>query len=1121
MSDKRKLLSRQNSRALRSDSAAANLLSAVEKEKLALLQIYSKALLPDSVAEHQLPTPHLPHEEITADQAEYVKRNYCCELERALAEKQHALNLCQQELETIRRKCRNLTDERDALNWQVEYDRSYLQEIKTSRSWFIARCLHYIFGFLRFNTTIAKEAKNDLDTLLLRESQSHSIIRGKVAVILHYLICGAGNLVKTLPTAEGTSDSDQQTVVYQSAYQDDESFDLSRAEAKLITFYLPQFHTFPENDKWWGKGFTEWTNTRKAQPRFPGHYQPRTPHMDIGYYDLADVNTLKRQVELAKAHGITAFCMYYYWFDGKKLMEKPLEMFLAHPEIDFKFCLCWANENWTRTWDGQANSVLIQQNYSEENDVNFIADLKRYLKDPRYLRCNGRPVILVYHAKILPDSERTFQTWRQWCRKNGVGEIQIWSCRTFIKDGEYRKPLQADREVEFPPHMVSSLEMFHPSKFEAYEEDGFYYDYSKIIRDVKDQTTMADRSPYPMYRCTMLGWDNSCRRATGYSVWQYFSLQSYHFWLRRAIEYTKRHFIEQERFVFINAWNEWAEGTYLEPDERYGYASINTTTRALCNLPVQPEYEVLSPHSGKITGPGKILIHFHCFYPELADEFIAYFNHMPFAYDCVITTTSRNHKKKIEIALKQQPLTQCPNPKVMVVDNHGRDVAPFFASCSKIIGNYDFVGHFHTKRSLSVTWGNEWRHYLLDNMLGSSEQITAIFRRFQRDAKLGVYFPPPYPAMRNYINWEKNRERCEELLKRLSFSVNLPAQPVFPVGQMFWARTKAVGRLFTDAGISRSSFEREANQQTNTLAHAIERIWSYVAEGSGYSTLMAHSPVLRKTVKPDPCRRLALYVHYSADNTVSECDLYMLRELKTISDIIFINNGRLKKEAIRKLLPITEKILERENKGYDFAAWHDALSRLSLSEYDELILLNNSIAGPFIPFANIFDRMRDSLADFWGMTEFPETGNPRREEAKNLPGGIIPRHLQSYFLVFRKRAFESSAFQDFWANVSEAATLPEVVAKYETQLSGILEKAGLKSDVYLKSSGALQNIDIIDPSWNALYCRPLDFVVLGFPFLKKNICYYLEQPEINETIHQISLLTGYPSNLLNITHKTR
>lgn len=1121
MSNKKNLLSQQNSKTLSPDSTSEKTFLSVKEERLALLQIYSKALLPDSVLEHQLPASHLQYEEIALNQAEYEKRNYCGELEKALEEKQHALNLCQQELKMLRRELHNLTDERNALNWQMEYDRSCLQEIKTSRSWFIARSLHYILGFLRFDSAIAREAKNELDALLLRESQTDSIIHGKVAVLLRYLMHGAGNLVKTLPTATETPDVGSQTAVYQSRYQDNESFDLRTAEVKLITFYLPQFHTFPENDKWWGKGFTEWTNTRKAEPRFPGHYQPRTPHADIGYYDLSDVNSLKRQAELAKAHGITAFCMYYYWFDGKKLMEKPLEILLSHPEIDLNFCLCWANENWTRTWDGQANSVLIRQNYSEENDVNFIADLKRYLTDPRYLRCNGRPVILVYHAKILPDPERTFKTWRQWCRKNGIGEIQIWSCRTFVKDNEYKKPLQVDREVEFPPHMVSALEMFPPSKFEAYEENGFYYNYSKIIRDVKHQKTMADRSPYPIYRCTMLGWDNSSRRAAGYSVWQYFSLQSYHFWLRSAIEYTKKHFIDKERFVFINAWNEWAEGTYLEPDERYGYANINTTTRALCNLPANPEYEVLPPYSGKITSPGKILIHFHCFYPELINEFITCFNHMPFVYDCVITTTSRNDKKKIETALKHQPLKQCQKQKIAVVDNHGRDVAPFFESCARMIRGYDFIGHFHTKRSLSVTWGDEWRHYLLDNMLGSSDQITAIFRRFQRDTKLGIYFPPPYPAMRNYINWEKNRERCEELLQKMLFRVNLPVQPVFPVGQMFWARTKAVGNLFTDAGINKNSFERENNQETDTLAHAIERIWSYVAEGNGYSALMAHSPISPKKVKPDSCRRLALYVHYSADNTVSECDLYMLRVLKTVADIIFINNGKLKKEAIRKLLPITKNITERENKGYDFAAWRDALSKLSLSQYDELILLNNSIAGPFIPFANIFNRMSESLSDFWGMTEFPETRNPRREEAKSLPGGIIPRHLQSYFLVFRKRAFESSAFKAFWTGVSEVATLPEVVAKYETQLSGILEKAGLKSDVYLKSSCALQNIDIIDPSWNALYCRPLDFVVLGFPFLKKNICYYLEQPEINETLHQISLLTGYPSNLLKITHKTR
>ncbi len=1120
MNDKKDLL-KQYSKAMLPDTTVGKALLAIKRKKLSLLQIYSKALLPDSVVERQLPTSHLQQNVTDLDQAEYEKRNYCGELEMALEEKQRELNLRQKELELLRRDFQNLTEERDALNWQVEYDRSYLQEIKTSRSWFIARSLHYIFGLLRFNRTIVKEAKNDLDALLLHESQANSVVRGKFAAILHYMMRGAGKLVKTLPVAADIPELKTQKNVYHSYYQDDENIRIRNAEVKLITFYLPQFHTFPENDQWWGKGFTEWTNTKKAKPRFPNHYQPRTPHADIGYYDLANVNTLKHQVALAKAHGISAFCMYYYWFDGKKLMEKPVEILLAHPEIDFNFCLCWANENWTRTWDGQEKSVLIQQNYSEENDVKFIADLKRYLDDPRYLRCNGRPVVIVYHAKILPDPERTFKTWRQWCRKNGVGEIQIWSCRTFVKDGEYKKPIQADREVEFPPHMVSALEMFYPAKFEAYEDNGFYYDYSKIIRDVKHGKTMADRSPYPIYRCAMLGWDNSCRRAAGYSVWQYFSLDSYHYWLRRAIEYTKKHFIAKERFVFINAWNEWAEGTYLEPDEKYGYASINATTRALCNLPAHPEYEVLQPYDGKIQSPGKILIHFHCFYPELIDEFIGYFNNMPFAYDSVITTTSRNDKKKIESALKRQLMVKCQKLKIVVTANHGRDVAPFFESCAKIVNDYDFVGHFHTKRSLSVCWGEEWRHYLLDNMLGSPEQITAVFRRFQRDSKLGIYFPPVYPAMRNYINWEKNKERCEELLCRMSLKVNLPPKPVFPVGQMFWAKTKAVGKLFTDAGINKNNFEQENNQISDTLAHAMERIWTYVAAGNGYTALMAHAPLLRPAVKSGNCRRLAIYVHYSAENTVSECDLYLLRQLKKVADIIFVNNGKLKKEAMRKLLPITKNVLERENKGYDFAAWRDALSKAELARYDEIILLNNSIAGPFVPFANIFNRMKDSPADFWGMTEFPKTHNPRREEAKSLQGGIIPRHLQSYFLVFRKRAFESRTFQEFWANVSEVASLPEVVAKYETQLSGLLEKSGLKSDVYLKSSGALQNINGIDPDWNALYCRPLDFIVLGFPFLKKNICYYLEQPEINETLHQISLLTGYPSDLLKITHKTR
>jgi len=185
------------------------------------------------------------------------------------------------------------------------------------------------------------------------------------------------------------------------------------------------------------------------------------------------------------------------------------------------------------------------------------------------------------------------------------------------------------------------------------------------------------------------------------------------------------------------------------------------------------------------------------------------------------------------------------------------------------------------------------------------------------------------------------------------------------------------------------------------------------------------------------------------------------------------------------------------------------------------VLLNNSMYGPFRPFREIFDRMSENTADFWGMTEFPETNNPRREEAKALPNGIIPRHVQSYFLVFRRQVFTSDAFRDFWKNVRNETTLPNVVARCETRLSNHLEEAGFKSDVYLRTAARLQDVDKITPEYNAIYCRPQDFLILGFPFLKKNICYYMAQKDINETVLLISKLFPYPTKYIQISARTR
>lgn len=343
----------------------------------------------------------------------------------------------------------------------------------------------------------------------------------------------------------------------------------AEAQVLALAFYLPQFHRVAENEAWWGEGYTEWTQLAKGQPRFAGHYQPRIPGM-LGFYDLTNVAVLRQQAKMAQDAGIGAFVFYYYDFNGHRLLEKPLELWLATSDIALPFCLMWANENWTRRWDGLEEDILIAQDY-EGNDI---AGFLRYFRDPRYVRLQGRPLLMIYRASLIPDTQATLARWRHIFAQEGEEPLFIMA-QTF----EDRDPraLGFDGAIEFPPHKLTrglsqvfdTLDIFD----ERFEADVFAYE------DLVAASLREPVAEYPLIKTALPSWDNDARRqGQGLTVIGS-TPEAYERWLGALI--TRARPFYGQRMIAINAWNEWSEGAYLEPDVYFGAAYLNATRRAL------------------------------------------------------------------------------------------------------------------------------------------------------------------------------------------------------------------------------------------------------------------------------------------------------------------------------------------------------------------------------------------------------------------------------------------------------------------------------------------------------------------------------------------------------------
>lgn len=344
----------------------------------------------------------------------------------------------------------------------------------------------------------------------------------------------------------------------------------SQAQPRLIAYYLPQFHPTPENDLWWGKGFTEWTNVTKAQPLFNEHYQPHLP-TDFGFYDLRVRETRRDQIRTAKQYGIDGFCYHYYWFSGQRILNAPVDDMLADPESDMPFCFCWANENWTRRWDAADHEILIAQQYKPDDDINFIRDLVPVFRDPRYIRVDGKPFLIVYRPQHLPDAAKSARIWREHCREVGIGEIHL--CAALTHNNRDYKQFGFDSGVEFPPHSlhfpcINADIMF----FDDFK--GYVFQFESIARDY-----LARQYDGDVFRTVFPSWDNTARTKERALVVLNGTPDNYEHWLGSAIDMTAASGAS-DPLVFINAWNEWAEGCHLEPDRRYGHGFLEATLRA-------------------------------------------------------------------------------------------------------------------------------------------------------------------------------------------------------------------------------------------------------------------------------------------------------------------------------------------------------------------------------------------------------------------------------------------------------------------------------------------------------------------------------------------------------------
>ena len=593
-------------------------------------------------------------------------------------------------------------------------------------------------------------------------------------------------------------------------YENNFNFSNYNTNIKIIAIYVPNFYStksLVNND------FNYLKLLENILPRYRD--QPRTLG-DNNYlinYNLANTQVIKKQIELAKSHGIFGFAIYFYWFCGKTIFDKPLNIIYEH-QIKFNYMIIWKNEKVVN----ENNEVLLEEKYEPKFSEKFIEDIKNYLFDKRYIRIDGKPVIGIYDSKKIPQLKETLLIWRNKAKELKIGELYIISNlnKNLIQELNNKELFEAI--YRFPPNDLLENKIIENTRQNYY----YYYGllYSNIIYENKEGN-------FPIYKGSILEFDNSTINKKG-KVFGDYSPEIFYLMNKNIIKWTKENYNKSNRIIFINGWNNYLEGTYLEPDSKYGFGSLNALSKALFDLP----YRYMNYSLLNLKKLCLVAIQAHIYYEDLINEIVNKTNNIPVKFDLYITTD--NFQKMQYIQNYTNRYSKANNVIIKTVENKGRDILPLLIQLGEVIDKYKYFCHIHSKKTLqNKEVGRKWRTYLYENLLGSSEIISEILSDLENNNKLGFIYPENfYEVVKDTMDTEIFiKESMNYLLDRLFPGYIITNEYFdFPAGDMFWARSKAVQQIF------KIDLKKDIPNEKGSKAilWAIERIWLFLVKLNGF-----------------------------------------------------------------------------------------------------------------------------------------------------------------------------------------------------------------------------------------------------------------------------------------------